>query len=554
MILSLIKAKETIEYNELPVSFNLNDYIEAISKFSAKDTSINKVPEEDAKEILAFLNSSFNILNSENRSKTVTIADNFLNQFADNNSIKSTNNQIKNNNKLFSLPEVKAFFASKAQTISIEEIQKPINALAKVIVEDLKESPETYDFINNSLYEFFNVLCSISEVLKKTSEPINISFDKLSGVIDFMLFPEDYIPSDIDIPSPVTGQRYRKRLESKTADELINSVSKNPHNVNDCLKSILATIEVVQSLKEEPDNQLEKLSNTLIQELDKYRKTRLKTMIEEDFHKSSLLIDKYSKAEDISSQEMDTILDTHIRLALLARDYNLQPQFNPETAQKVDDFYVKHLNNENFEPKISSYFSNNDLLEDKDLKQLKQMVNKSNGIEDINSSEYKKLRDKILQKEFKIYYQEIINPEKYLNRAVKMGVTDLASKEKSKAIDDLRLRACFCLGKMNFLSSGLASKINTIPFQKIADDLFNILENEDVSKNVKKHIYTLLTDFHNNFSPKRQQKLIAILYKELKNNGFNQDSLYQCLKKTKDAEKEHQKLFNYLKNELQNLI
>jgi len=160
-----------------------------------------------------------------------------------------------------------------------------------------------------------------------------------------------------------------------------------------------------------------------------------------------------------------------------------------------------------------SFYRYQDKHQDKDYKKLLELTDKLHSIKDINSDEYRSTRQQLLQQEFTIYYQEVFDTDNYLDRAIKMFALYSLPDDRQKAKVKLQESSLDGLRCVIYIAKKLDAKANTIPYDELAEkvfDLINKYDNSDKFKIIKNNAFDLFRKIYKDLNPQNQAKVIQL--------------------------------------------
>lgn len=273
----------------------------------------------------------------------------------------------------------------------------------------------------------------------------------------------------------------------------------------------------------------------------------LEKAIDKDI-KLDLDAEKYIK----QSQSILTLSKNHKNeddIAFIAANFlvNAYDMFDEPSQLRVEEIFFNILL-ENKDTACyrhaETFFDAYDNHMDPDVNNIFNTIGEIEELGETQSKKYFQLREKLFLQEVNLLTQEIFEPEKYINRTIKMRAIDLNKDEIEGSEFDIKLNAL----------SGLYSLLNTIkdlkislkPFdcKKIATNLFNDLTKEKNSEYIDDiEISTLevLTAIYNELKPDQKEKVEQLALKCM-DAGFFKDNIkpsnasYKSLKQKLVAE------------------
>jgi len=157
---------------------------------------------------------------------------------------------------------------------------------------------------------------------------------------------------------------------------------------------------------------------------------------------------------------------------------NLDKKGKIDLENKLLDI-IKTTKNNEIMKLGTDFFFEIDEHKDKDFKKLTDIVKKINSIDPQEGPEYLKIRENLLKQEFLIAFQELMEPEKYLNRAVKMNIFEYGFPEKpEEALLKLRTSALSILSVAIVVQNMLGIKVDNKFHEKLAENILNDLNRE----------------------------------------------------------------------------
>lgn len=166
------------------------------------------------------------------------------------------------------------------------------------------------------------------------------------------------------------------------------------------------------------------------------------------------------------------------------------------------------------------FFYNKDKDQEPDLAKLVQLSNKVNQFPNPEGKDYETARENLLRQEFKILYQELTQPVKYLDRALKMGVLDYLPGENdvNEINDMMHQKALAGLNGIIMLFNNLKLEIDPVDKKGIVDKLFEIIDAEnktEITENVKYNSFNLLMLMYPSLDQDQKVKVDNIASKNL---------------------------------------
>lgn len=180
---------------------------------------------------------------------------------------------------------------------------------------------------------------------------------------------------------------------------------------------------------------------------------------------------------------------------------------NDEMIAKVDDYFTNLIIQNPLSmksQKIIHYYTLCEKNKDKDWQELSNIGENLRIINnDKNTKGYQKQKTKLFQQEFKILLQEITEPEKYFDRALKMGAFDFVPETIDQALDYLQLISLKGLQILLHETKRNNIKASTIKADELATILIQLHENSKQSccdEDLKIISYKILTLLYNDLN------------------------------------------------------
>lgn len=191
--------------------------------------------------------------------------------------------------------------------------------------------------------------------------------------------------------------------------------------------------------------------------------------------------------------------------------------------KKVKHLFEFIIENAPFDPARSiaiKFFYNKDKDQDPDLAKLVQLAAKVNQFPQPEGKDYETARENLLRQEFKILYQELTQPVKYLDRALKMGVLDFLPGENdlNDINDMMHQKALAGLNGMILMFNNLNLEMDPVEKAGIVDNLVEIIDSKvktEISENVKYNSFNLLMLMYPSLDRSQKDKVDAIASKNL---------------------------------------
>lgn len=199
------------------------------------------------------------------------------------------------------------------------------------------------------------------------------------------------------------------------------------------------------------------------------------------------------------------------------------------------------------------FFYETDQHQDKELKKLTEIVKSIKQLDETEEAKYIKLRNDLLNQEFLILCQEVCEPEKYLDRAIKMGALSKVPSKHEDALLKLQIGSVKSLTSMSIASKAL--NINLSSYPNLINKLLEFVKDSDNSNaelsNRKLRAFMLLTyQKFVNLDEKQKEILEEVAFKFLTNasNDFETkkimlDFFEYSVNKDKPVIKDLQKYF-----------
>lgn len=203
-----------------------------------------------------------------------------------------------------------------------------------------------------------------------------------------------------------------------------------------------------------------------------------------------------------------------------------------------------------------TFFDAYDNHMDPDVNNIFNTIGEIEELGKTQSKKYFQLREKLFLQEVNLLTQEIFEPEKHIDRAIKMRAIDLNKDEIEGSELDIKLNALS--GLYSLLNTFKDLKINLKPFdcKKIATNLFNDLAKEkdsDYIDDIEISTLEVLTTIYNELKPDQKEKVEQLALKCM-DAGFFKDYIKPSNPSYKSLEQKLATEFYDDQNDLQDKI
>lgn len=233
-----------------------------------------------------------------------------------------------------------------------------------------------------------------------------------------------------------------------------------------------------------------------------------------------------------------TLFDTSEINFSLKKCINLTyKKFDVENKKLLEDAILnmmKTTKDLNFIKFGATFFFNKDENKDKDFQKLTDLVSKLNSFDPQEGTEYLKTREALFKQEALITFQEVMEPEKYLDRSVKMNVFhDGFPVSHKEALLKLRTRSLNALAGVLLTNSRLNIKNNNNFNELLTDDILNCLnkiknydQNEKLIINSINVLKFIFDDLKQAYQYKAQSTIYKIYNQSTNKNVSDKASLF----------------------------
>ena len=157
-----------------------------------------------------------------------------------------------------------------------------------------------------------------------------------------------------------------------------------------------------------------------------------------------------------------------------------------------------------------NFFMKKDKHKEPDFAKLVELADKANQFAKPEGKEYEAAREALLKQEFKILYQELTEPEKYMDRALKMGVVDFMTDDKNEIEDMMHQKALAGLQSMVTMFEYLNIEMEPDKKQVIVDKMFEIIDGEnktEISEDVKYNALNMLIQLYPTLGADQKERI-----------------------------------------------
>jgi hypothetical protein len=276
-------------------------------------------------------------------------------------------------------------------------------------------------------------------------------------------------------------------------------------------------IRVIEN--EEPVQKLDKILDNAISALEEAAQDNID--IKMDYRKYIPLIQGILKL--VAKQESEkTTSKSADNMAQKANYYiwRIYKNIDPEGKQAIEDLYFDTLKDSDCQSLkfiAEHFFAHVSESKDKDFNKLRQIVRKLDATEDSNSERYTQLRAEMINQEALILFQEISQPDKYLERAIQMYAFDKVPGDREEARHKLVSIAAHAIGGAFSWAESLGIEIKTLDPDRTISTLEEIYKKSNDDK-TSTRIMNALSDYYPLVSKEHQPRIESIMLEAMRTN------------------------------------